>query len=355
MNLETLKIEPAPDFSRIEKMLSRKSIPDKAPCMELRSDLEEKIMGGKIKKQDFKNEIDYSVKLHIEYQYRLGYDFAGIRSDFNFPQKKSRISEGEKGKAEIVQSGDSLVSNREEFEKYPWPDMSKIDYSPMEKAKKILPEGMKLLPRVTGGVFENAMLLVGFEQICYYSVENPEFLRDVFKAIGERVEQIVKNYASMDIVGAIAVGDDLGFKTQTMLSPKMIKEYIFPWHKKIVKAAHAYNKPIILHSCGNLREIYEGIIDCGWDAKHSFEDEILPIWEFKKQYGNRISCIGGFDMNKICLYSEEEIRKHTRYLIDTCATGGGFALGTGNSASSYVPPENLLTMLEEAWLYGKYR
>jgi uroporphyrinogen decarboxylase len=64
--------------------------------------------------------------------------------------------------------------------------------------------------------------------------------------------------------------------------------------------------------------------------------------------------MGGFDMNKLCRSSEKDVRKHTRMLIERCAPGGGWALGTGNSVANYVPVKNFLAMVEEGHLAGKY-
>jgi len=156
------------------------------------------------------------------------------------------------------------------------------------------------------------------------------------------------------VISAIQMGEDMGFKSQTMLPPNVYRKYLFPWHKKLVDAVHQCGKPAILHSCGQLEAIMDDIIDCGWDAKHSCEDQIIPVWEAKKKWGDRIAILGGFDMHKISTMNEDEVRTHTRSLIDQCAAGGGWAIGTGNSVAGYVPVDNLLTMLEEAWGYGCY-
>jgi len=176
----------------------------------------------------------------------------------------------------------------------------------------------------------------------------------MFEAVGSRIVESFDTVASLDIVGGLVLGDDLGFKTQTLLSPGVYREYLFPWHKKIVDAVHRHGKLAILHACGNVTEIMEDIIACGWDARHSFEDVIEPVWEAKAEYGDRISVLGGFDMDKLCTMSEAQVRDHTRFLIDNCAPGGGWTLGTGNSVANYVPLANYLTMLDEGFRYGVY-
>jgi len=64
--------------------------------------------------------------------------------------------------------------------------------------------------------------------------------------------------------------------------------------------------------------------------------------------------LGGFDMNKLSTMTEAEVRAHTRYLIETCAPGGGWVLGSGNSIPDYGLVRNLLAMLEEGFYYGRY-
>ena len=156
--------------------------------------------------------------------------------------------------------------------------------------------------------------------------------------------------AGMDKVGAVMISDDLGFKTQTLVSPAYLRKYVLPLHKKQAQIIHAAGKPAILHSCGQLESIMEDIIeDVRIDARHSFEDAIMPVTEFKKRYGGRIGILGGFDIDRLCRSTEQEVRDHTRMLLKECGSDGGYALGSGNSIAAYMPIENYLAMIDEAW------
>jgi uroporphyrinogen decarboxylase len=129
-----------------------------------------------------------------------------------------------------------------------------------------------------------------------------------------------------------------------------MREFVLPWHKRLAEIAHREGKPCILHSCGQLATIMPDIInDVRIDAKHSFEDSILPVTEAKRLYGDRIALLGGFDVDRLCRSSEEEIREHADMLMDTCGAGGGYALGTGNSVAKFIPLPHYLTMLQQWW------
>ena len=361
MSVRELKIDPQPDFGRFEKVLRRQGEPDRVPFYELYSNIQDEVLTaiGKLHPEDPDMSPEEREKSHwqrhVDYMLALGYDYVHIGArGFGFPQGERPTAMTPSGEISYMLADTHTIADRRDFEQYAWPDMSQVDYSTLEQIAPLIPPGMKGIAG-SSGVLENVMWLLGYEGISYLIYDDEPLVRDMFDAVGSRIVEYVGKSAAYDAVGCMVMGGDMGFKTQTMLSPEQMREYVFPWHKKIVEAAHACDKPIILHSCGNLSEVMEDIIACGWDAKHSFEDAIQPVWEAKEQWGDRIALLGGFDMDKICRMPAEQIPIHTRFLIEKCAPGGGWALGTGNSVAPYVPLDSFLTMLEEGYLGGVYR
>jgi uroporphyrinogen decarboxylase len=92
-------------------------------------------------------------------------------------------------------------------------------------------------------------------------------------------------------------------------------------------------------------DLIEGV---GIDAKHSFENAIMPVERFQERYGDRIGILGGVDVDILTRRPRDEVRREVRRLIDTCHPQGRFCIGSGNSIPSYVPLENYLTMVDEA-------
>ena len=334
-------------------MLLRKGDVDRAVIFELFSNIEDETLGylgidapkgsyGQISEDNF-------LKRHIIYNYNLGYDFVNVwcRKDMEFPAK-AVAAVGQDGKERHYQQADtSVIIDRRDFENYKWPDMAGGDYSLLDRAKKILPDGMKV---VTGypGILIIVMYLLGHEGMSYKLFEDPQLVEEIFNEVGSRIVKHLEICAQHEIVGTVQLGDDLGFCTQTLFSPDTYRKYLFPWHKKAVDVIHAAGKTAFLHACGNRSQIMQDIVDCGWDAIHSFEDKISPIWEVKKQWGDKMAMLGGFDMDKIGTFNEQQVRAHTRLMIDKCGRDG-WAIGTGNSVANYVPVENFLAMIDEAF------
>jgi len=273
-----------------------------------------------------------------------GYDYASVgASDFGFPS----IQRAHKQTSSL--NDGFVITDEKSFDEYKWPDPESFDYSRLDRLGKYLPDGMKLMVMGPCGVLENAIILVGYENLCYMLVENPELTQRIFTHIGERLVKYYEIAAEHDAVGLVMSNDDWGFNTQTFLSPKHMREYVFPWHKKIAEVAHRFNKPVILHSCGNAAEIMEDIIeDIKFDGKHSFEDVIMPVEESYNRWGGRVGILGGMDVDFLIRSTPEEIRRRCSEMLELAEEKGSYALGSGNSIPEYIPYENYRAMIDTA-------
>lgn len=254
---------------------------------------------------------------------------------------------------------DPVIKTREDFEKYPWekiPDMYFEHNSKYFKAlRNQMPEGMKAIGGVGNGIFECVQDLVGFENLCYIAVDDEDLYRDLFLTVGKTHNKIWTRFMKEfgDIYCVCRFGDDLGYKSYSLLSTDDIKEHIFPWYKKTVDLVHSYNKPFLLHSCGNIFHLMDDLINnVGIDAKHSNEDQIAPFPVWVEKYGDKIGNFGGFDVDVICNYDRERMKEYIFDVLDKVKNGGGVAAGTGNSIPAYVPTEGYMNMIE---LVREYR
>jgi uroporphyrinogen decarboxylase len=240
----------------------------------------------------------------------------------------------------------AMIKDEASFDKYPWPDPGMGDYSIYEYIDNRLPGNMKAVACSYGGVLENAIDIVGFERLCLMTMMESELATRVFDQIGERLLKYYQIVSAFDSVGVCVVNDDWGFKTQTMFPPEMMRINVFPWIKKMVEAIHRNGKPVILHSCGYLKDIMDEIIDeLQVDGKHSYEDIIYPVEDAYDWWGDRIAILGGIDMDFLTRRSPEDVRKRALHLLEKTADKGGFALGSGNSIAHYIPEENFLAMI----------
>ena len=354
MQFKHLPVDRPPDFGRLATALGTGGVPEGVPLFELAIQIWDDI-GRLIDLPTFDDPgDDPAEQLHVARQREvarmqaLGYDYARIGNPgFGFPQTgvkgKGMTPQGERT---YILANTCTIGSREGFDGYQWPDASAVDYTSLDETAAYLPAGMKLIPGC-GGILENVMWLMGYEGISYKLHDDEALVADMFDAVGSRIVEYLGCCATFNAVGAVFLNDDIGFNTQTLLSPAVLRKYLFGWHRRVVEAIHAAGKPACLHACGNRLEIMDDIIDCGWDAVHAFQDTVEPIWEARKRWGDRVCFLGGFDMDRISRAAPDEARAHTRFMIQQCGLGG-WAIGTGNTVANYVPAENFLAMLDEA-------
>ena len=241
------------------------------------------------------------------------------------------------------------IASWEDFEAYPWPQVTDETLANYAYLNDHLPEGMGLICCHAGGPYEHLAAIFSYEGLCLALYDAPDLVEAVAQRIGELAYEVYRQLVELDRVVAIFPGDDMGFRTSTLLPPDDLRRYTLPWHQRYAQLAHEHGLPYLLHSCGNIMGIMEDLIDdVGIDAKHSFENAILPVEEFQARYGDRIGVLGGIDVDILSRFPADVVRQEVRRIIDICHPRGRYAIGSGNSIPSYVPLENYLTMLDEA-------
>jgi len=346
-----------PNFDRFLQVVRRQGEPDRVPFAELFHDTEimTAIQGPPPAPPD---DLDAQCAWRVAFWRDLGYDYITQGVDIGFPwpalvaEDTAALPHEQRG---WVNEAKGPVASWQEFEAYPWPEVTPAAFRTIEATARHLPEGMKIAAIMPGGPFENLTFLMGFEQFSFALVDQPDLVAAIAQRVDEILCKVVEVTASMESVGAQWLNDDMGFKGATLASPQVLREYIFPTQRRICAIAHRHGKPVLLHSCGKLDEIMgELIADIGIDAKHSFEDVIMPVWQAKRKWGARMALLGGVDMDVLARGSEEQVRSYTRRCIEQCAPGGGWALGSGNTVANYVPVRNFLAMLDEGRRCGAY-
>jgi uroporphyrinogen decarboxylase len=347
-----------PDISEMTDVLFRRRLPRRVHHIELFLDAEIKEavagrfdLGAGLDRSDPLYETRRDVSLHSF----LGYDMfrVGVARKTVFPMATvaaadttTEVSQGREVR-EWQEEHAGPIQGWKDFEGYPWPKVSDIDFSPLEWLEHHLPPGMGCY-ELTAHIFEILSFLLGYETLCYAVVDQPDLVDAILEKAGAFYVDFTRALADFSRVAVIWGSDDLGFRSGTLMSPQFLRTKILPWHARCAEIAHSKGKPYLLHSCGKIDDIMEDLITgVGVDGKHSFEDAILPVTEAKGRWGGRLALLGGIDMDFLCRSEEAAIRRRVRETLETCSKGGGYCLGTGNTVANYVPLDSYLCMIDE--------
>ncbi len=242
---------------------------------------------------------------------------------------------------EVVQRGECLsghvpgiIRNRADFKAFDFPAVErefwKMFYDDFRALREAMPAGMKGIGGIGNGVFEIVQDFTGFAALCMLRVDDPPLYADLFQAVGDLMLSIWRKFLAefADLFAVCRFGDDLGFKSSTLLVPEDIRELVIPQYRRIVDLVHASGTPFLLHCCGNIFDVMNDIVTG--------------------------ACI--VDMNALCTLPEAEIKRYTLDVIVRSSAQAGLAVGSGNSIPDYVPANGYLAMVNAVREYrGDYQ
>ena len=255
---------------------------------------------------------------------------------------------------------------------YPWPDPTDpaVVEGLRERAqwlRKNTPYAI-LLQCGRGGIFEQAKYLRGYAKIFEDFVAEPEFIQALFRKLlaVEKEFNRVGLEAAGEFVDIIRLSpEDLASEKQTFCSPSMFREMILPHYRECihyVKGLFHEKNPdgkIEFHSCGAVSYPFmDDLLDSGIDIYDSLEvkvrEESRPV-RFKERYGDRLSFLGGIDVQWTLPFGKpEDVRNEVRERISEMAPGGGYILSSSHRLTPDFPFENISAMYEATREFGKY-
>ena len=346
--------KPQPDFESLKAAIMRRRHPELVSMAELQVDPE--VMEAKLGRP-VENLADY-----VSFWEMAGYDYSLLfvrgqpLPDHFYQMKVGGTRKNLAFDRDSAESCSSLVvsggiKDEQSFEQYPWIGPEDVYYDEVDAIREHLPDGMKLIVN-QGPLFSGIWRVMGMEAFSIACVENPGLVEAIAEKLGELCVNIAESCLQREWVGAYWLGDDIAYTTGLMASPNFLRKYVFPYYKRIGQLCRRCDKPLIWHSDGNHTAVLDDIIDCGVSAVHPVEPSSVDVFELKRQYGDRLTFIGGMDVDLMSRGTPEMVAETTRRLLEQLAPGGGYVAGAGNSIPKYVPPENYNAFLNTVHRFG---
>lgn len=290
------------------------------------------------------------IELNVAFHKAVGYDYVFMIPIIPLTKTRRTLADDadeRRGKRAWIEEYSGIIPSRKGFEEFKWPSLDQITLLPVDVAAGQIPAGMKVIMQYDG-IFENLKELMGLQQMAIKSIKEPDLLDDILEQLTRIAVHTVGLAAAHPAVGAVFYGEDMGSTSGTLLSPRFLKKHVIPRIKLIADACHKHGKLFLLHTCGQVEDIMDDLIDdVKIDAKHSFQDNIEPVEQFYKKYHEKISVLGGLDMSLLAGGTVEDVRVRARQILEACALGGGYCMGSGNSLANYIKIENYYAMLDE--------
>ena len=118
--------------------------------------------------------------------------------------------------------------------------------------------------------------------------DDPEFVHELF---GFTVETAIRFADEQIKAGADIIG--IGDAAASLVGPRIYKEFVLPWEKKLVDAIHSMGGRVRLHICGNTRRILDGMGTLGCAMVDI--DFPVPMEEARAKTGPRQTLAGNLN------------------------------------------------------------
>ena len=336
-----------PDKRRIEAVFNHE-IPDRVPNFEVLVDdpTFSYVMGRKMDGRTTLENIDPAD--YIEFARKVGQDVVGMcfyDSPFRYTQ------DGQ------VRDLDFRIQSRADLDR-----LFVADLEHLKEHLRLLDGYVHALEGTNIGLF---VLLGAFFTDAYTSVFGFESFMCMLHDDRYLVEEVLERYTEYYVLMAemlvqypltfFYVGDDLAFKSTTLISPELLREMWVPRMQRVFEPALNKDIPVLFHSDGNIEELIPDLLDMGIAALNPIEPYGMDISKIKKRFGKHLALVGNMDVGgALSCGTTEQVRQEARQLIDDVGQGGGFVLASCHSITSNVQPENFLAMVDTAQTHGVY-
>jgi len=346
-----------PNFERFRTMLLRTGEPDRVPLgdISVHPMLKASVLGRPVR--TLEDEVAFWSAAgfdHVPIEQGLQLTDVIRRQSMHEVEARYAVGTDDTQVRSWATEGKGLITTMAEFESVHWPDPDALDYSAFSRIGTLLPPKVKVIA-VLGKVFTCVSWLMGLEGLSYALADDPDLVAAIFERVGRFQHRVAENMLCFDSVGALWHADDIAFKTQLLVSPRVLRTHVFPWYTKMNRLTHTKGRLAVYHSDGALQEVVGDIIACGFDGLNPIEPPAMDINEVKRQYGSKISIIGNIDLGyTLTRGTPDEVRAEVRQRIRALAPGGGYAVASSNSVPEYVPLANFNAMREATFEYGRY-
>jgi uroporphyrinogen decarboxylase len=212
-------------------------------------------------------------------------------------------------------------------EDFAWPDPHRhIFRDECRAAVAAVPPDRAALGVVWSAHFQDACAAFGMETALMNMIAEPEMFRAVIARITRfYLEANAIFYeATRGRLDAVLIGNDFGSQTGLMLSGDLIREFVFPGTRALVRQAKDYGLKVVHHSCGAIAELIPDLIEIGVDAIHPIQalakgmaaEELAPL------HRHQVAFCGGVDAQELLVHgTPEAVQSRVRQLVALFPTG----------------------------------
>jgi uroporphyrinogen decarboxylase len=266
-------------------------------------------------------------------------DVEAIGNELKFPEDSLCITVKkaleDKGKLSSLQIPDPTTDGR-------LPDY----LAAVAETKKAVSDG--IVSAVIAGPWTIAIGLRGANGLIRDALKDPDYVHELM--------QFCTRQSISFAEAVIPLGVGLGYSeapaSNSLISPKMYRSFVFPYHKQIVDHFKAKKVGIGLHICGYADPILEDMVNTG--MTNISIDAPTDIAKAVAATRGKAVLIGNLNTNIFFSGSKDEMRQAIQHCLDNAPADSGYILSSGCEVPAIAPLEKVDWFYELVDELGRY-
>ncbi len=194
-------------------------------------------------------------------------------------------------------------------------------------------------------LYERAWTLRGLESLMIDFLDHPQFVHQLLAAIADYNIAQVHEALKHDI-DAVYFGDDWGQQQGLQMGPTTWRRFILPVLQKMYGAVRDAGKFVMIHSCGDVDELFDDLIEAGIHCFNPFQPEVMNVYALLPQYRGRLAFHGGLSTQRTLPFGTvAEVEAETEKLL-RLGRDGGYIFAPAHDVEGDVPLDNMLAAID---------
>lgn len=194
------------------------------------------------------------------------------------------------------------------------------------------------------------------ERLLMAMATDPEWVREMIVTLAELNVAMAGMMMERGIeFDCFWCGNDMGYRNGLLFSPETYRRTHREADRMVFSFFHRHDKPVFLHSDGDVSELLPDLIEVGVDCLHPLEVKAgMDLKRLKQEYGDRLSFWGGIDARVMAAPDLLPIEQEIASKFEVAKAGGGYIYHSDHSVPPNVSFERYCHVMELVAKYGQY-